>query len=107
MPALRSRKAVAPPDRPDWKVEQRVKLAGHRTELAPGVEFSVVRKVGTTGKVYRTRLTFRRYVTNLATGYSWLDAWDGRQLRSVDPAKVETVHRTRKVSTRSIDRRAS
>lgn len=105
MPALRHRRPVPPEPRQDWTVtEEHAVTLGKRTyTLTPGVEFSVIRKVGTTGKVYRDRLSFRRHVRT-ATGAEWLEAYDAHrcQLRSVKVDRVDVVHRTRRISTRSI-----
>lgn len=63
------------------------------TRLAEGDEFTAI----TPPKGKRVRMAFRRYVLR-PSGACWIDAWDGRQLRSVHLEAVVRVHRTRKLS---------
>lgn len=94
---MRGKRCSAPPPRDDLIAEHEVTIDGHRHQLRPGVELSVRlpdlrRKTGS--KLQRVK--FRRLVTN-AEGHQWLDAWDGRMVRSFQLALVVTVHRNTKM----------
>ncbi len=77
-------------DAPTLHHSEEVVLPGHRFPLQPGVEFTVT-MVGSRSK----RMAFRSFTCNGAV--QWIDAWDGRQVRSVRLDRVRTVHRTRKL----------
>jgi hypothetical protein len=96
-----ARKVVPVKSLPDgWVVATTVQLDGHRFTLEPDTELTVRFANGR-----KVRCRFRRMVSvrpddaNLMLA-PWLDVFDGKAVRSVQPTQVVTVHRTHKVPKR-------
>lgn len=46
------------------------------------------------------RVRFMSYTHNETTGKRWINAWDGKSIRSFDVAAIHTVHRGHKMTKR-------
>lgn len=88
------RRHIAPAFQPDRTVEEEFRHKGN--VLHPGVEFSY--RHPTTHQIIRVK--FRSVVT-YAGKRPWIDAWDGKQFRAVNPNCIIRIHRKRKYAGRA------